>query len=296
MGVFRFWRVGLGAAIALTVTAAFATDPVNPYPECTRKPTPADTEGARGAHKAASQFYERGDYEKAYRYWSDAYGFDCMANDLLINIANAQEKKGDRPGAIVTLETYLKRSPPNPTLEEKVKNLKQLLAPPVPSAPPPASVATPPAATASASAPPVDSAPLPPPHDPQGPRPYGLYPWFVAGGGAAATVVGLILLPVGASSISSLNTSCPNRTCPPRLSNAQALADQGNMGRAEVGVGIAALSVGVLALGGGMVWQLLYNKPRPKTETPVNSGVKVGVDVAPLVGPGIVGGTVGGTF
>ena len=73
MRLLRLWRIGLGASIALSVSLAFATDPVSLYPECTRKPTSADLDGAKGAHKAASQFYDRGDYDKAVRYWSDAY-------------------------------------------------------------------------------------------------------------------------------------------------------------------------------------------------------------------------------
>ena len=47
------------------------------------KASAADQEGAKGAHKAASQFYDRGDYEKAIRYWTDAYGFDCNAHGVL---------------------------------------------------------------------------------------------------------------------------------------------------------------------------------------------------------------------
>ena len=143
MHLLRLWRIGLGAAIALSASLAFATDPVVPsYPECTHKASAADTEGAKGAHKAASQFYDRGDYDKAIRYWTDAYAFDCTAHGVLINIANAYEKQGDKASAVVALETFLRRSGADPTIEEKVRNLKQSLAPPVVTAVPSASLTT----------------------------------------------------------------------------------------------------------------------------------------------------------
>ena len=125
MRLLRTWGLGLGAAGALSVafcvsaTVALGQAPVA-YPECVKKPTPADTEGAKGAHKAASQFYDRAEYDKAIRYWNDAYSFDCTANDLLVNIANAYEKLGDVPATVATLEAYLKRTGPNQTLELKV--------------------------------------------------------------------------------------------------------------------------------------------------------------------------------
>src|SRR3954466_850591 len=126
MRVLRFWRFELCAALVMSAGLAFA-QPAGPYPECTHKPTPSDLEGAKGAHKAASQFYDRGDYDKAIRYWTDAYSFDCTAHGVLINIANAYEKKGERASAIVALETYLKRTGADPNIEEKVRNLKALL-------------------------------------------------------------------------------------------------------------------------------------------------------------------------
>ena len=131
MRLLRLWRIGLGAAIALSVSLAFATDPVGTsYPECTHKASAADIEGAKGAHKAASQFYDRGAYDKAIRYWTDAYAFDCTAHGVLINIANAYEKQGDKASAVVALETFLQRTGNDPTIEEKVRHLKQSMAPP----------------------------------------------------------------------------------------------------------------------------------------------------------------------
>ena len=120
MRVLRYWRLGLGAAFALSVSLAFAADPA-PYPECDHKPTPADLEGAKGAHRAASQFYDRGDYDKAIRYWLDAYTFDCTAHGVLQNIGNAYEKKGDSARALELYQRALSRGVKSPGLTEWIE-------------------------------------------------------------------------------------------------------------------------------------------------------------------------------
>jgi tetratricopeptide (TPR) repeat protein len=280
MRLIRFWRIGLGAAIALSVSLAFATDPVSPYPECTRKPSPADQDGAKGAHKAASQFYDRGDYEKAIRYWSDAYSFDCTAHGVLINIANAYEKQGDKAAAVTALETFLNRTGNDPTIAEKIKNLKQSMAPPVTTATAAASASVAPTAapTAIPSAEPV----APPPW----PKAYGRTPFIVVGGGAGVALIGGILLGVGTSAISSANANCPNRAC-----RNQADVDKGNSGRIEQGVGATGLVLGLAAVGGGLAWELLFNKPQIGTAPP-----KMGVHVLPAAGPHDAGLSVMGSF
>jgi tetratricopeptide (TPR) repeat protein len=283
MLVPRYWRIGLGAALALSVTAAFAADQVSPYPECSnRKPSAQDIEGAKGAHKAASQFYDRGDYDKAIRYWNDAYGFDCTANDLLINVANAQEKKGDRAAAVATLEVYLQRAGSNATIEQKVKNLKVLLAPTA-SATASAAPTAPPTAPPTASAAPT----TPPTAAPDGPRPFGSTPWIVVGGGSALVVVGAILLGVGAKTYSDADKACPKHdaTCPPDV------AANGNKGLAEKQAGTALLSVGLGAAAGGLVWQLFANKPQAQ-----GAPAKGGLKVLPAIGPRQGGITLGGAF
>jgi hypothetical protein len=281
MRLLRFWRIGLGAAIALSVSLAFATDPVSPYVECTRKPTAADQEGAKGAHKAASQFYDRGDYEKAIRYWTDAYSFDCTAHGVLINIANAYEKQGDKAAAVTALETFLKRTGNDPTIEEKIKNLKQSMAPP----PPTTATAAASASVAPTAAPTVipSAAPVAPP---AGPKPYGYTPFIVAGGGAGVALIGGILLGVGTGAISSVNASCPNRAC-----SSQADVDKGNAGRIEQGVGATGLVLGLAAVGGGLAWEFLFNKPRPAAPS-----AKVGVHLLPVAGPHDAGLSVLGSF
>ncbi len=292
MRVLRAWRVGVCAGVLLVAGWALAGDPAGEYPQCNRTPTPADLEGAKGAHKAATQFYERADYERAIQYWRDAYEFDCTAHGVLINIANAYEKKGDRERAIAALEAYLTRAPDAPdapTIQEKVQNLKSSLKP---------VVKPPPAPTASASAPPptpTASASAAPP--PEGPRPYGYNPWIAVGAGGAAMVVGAILVPVGLGAISDAEAECPGR-----VNCSQEVADKGNSGRTQAALGAAALGLGAAGVAGGLVWQFMFNKPAevaapaaaPAPAARKASGTRV--MVAPAVGPGFGGLSVGGKF
>ena len=287
MRLLRLWRIGLGASLALSVSLAFATDPVSLYPECTRKPTSADLDGAKGAHKAASQFYDRGDYEKAIRYWTDAYSFDCTAHGVLINIANAYEKLGDKPSAVGALETFLKRAGTDTTIEEKVRNLKQTAAPPVVTATPTVT------ATPSASAVPSATPKAIPSAVPRaGRKPFGYTPLIAAGGGAAVAIVGGVLLGVGTSAISSATDSCPERKCKPGPEAADQIS-KGNTGRVEQGIGATGLVLGLAAAGGGLAWEFLFNKPRPGAPP---RPAKVGIHVLPAAGPNEGGMSVSGSF
>lgn len=301
MRLLRTWGLGIGAVAALSVafcgsaTVALGQAPVAvgqapvSFPECVKKPTPADVEGAKGAHKAASQFYDRAEYDKAIRYWNDAYSFDCTANDLLVNIANAYEKLGDVPSTVATLETYLKRTGPNQTLELKVQNLRQRMTPTPTATVAPAPTAAP-TATALATAAPTA---LPP----AAPRPYGNTPWIVVGGGGVVALVGLILMPVGYGAISAAAAKCPSGSDGMHHCKTAAEVSKGTAGRAEVGAGWTMLSLGIAAVGGGMAWQLLYNKPRPAAPgQPPQEAPKTGVWVAPVAGPGLGGLSLGGSF
>ncbi len=274
-------RLAFGAAALLAVSVAIAQPAPNPYPECNRKPTPADVEGAKGAHKAASQFYDRGNYENAIRYWNDAYSFDCTAHGVLLNIANAHEKKGDKQSAVTALETYLKRAGNDPTIEEKVKNLKQQLAPPPTVTAPPTA---PPTSTASAPPPPPSASASSAP--PDAPRPFGFAPWIVVGVGGAALLTGAILIPLGLGDVSQAEKECPTRKgC------SQATTDLGNAGRTKVGAGGAMVGIGVAAVAGGLVWQLVFNKPVAK-----NAKTGGRTFVAPMLGPNVGGAVVNGAF
>jgi tetratricopeptide (TPR) repeat protein len=273
MRALWFWRAALGAApVMLVASSALAADPAS-FGPCTHVPTAADVDGAKGAHKAASQFFERADYDRAIQYWRDAYGFDCTKPAILLNVASAYEKKGDRAAAVATLENYLERAPKAPdatTIAERMKNLKATLEPvaPTPAPTPPPVAAPPPAET-----------PAPEPTA-AGKRPYGLTPIIVAGSGGALALIGAVLLPIGLGEIDEANSGCPQRTnCAPSI------AETGNNGRTKVLVGEIGIGVGVAAIAGGLVWQFVYNKPKPAA-----------VSVAPLTGPGVAGMAMAGRF
>jgi len=264
----------LASAGVLVPALVTAQDGGHTYAPCSREPTDSDVEGAKGAHKAATQFFERGDYARAIQYWNDASEFDCTKPALLLNIANAQEKKGDTKAAVATLEVYLERAPEAEdaaTVRAKVENLKAALAPAPTSAPTAAPTAT------------DEPPPPPPPPEAEGERPYGVIPWFVAGGGLAVSIGGLIPLLIGQSKVSDAEEQCPTHNdC---TAEVKATGDSGNDLRLA---GSIILPVGIVALGGGLVWQFVFNQPAPAAAT--------GITVVPRAGPDSAGLVVGGAF
>ncbi|WP_129347069.1 tetratricopeptide repeat protein [Sorangium cellulosum] len=286
--MFRTWLVGLGAGVFLAAGLALAGDPAVEYPECHRTATPADLEGAKGAHKAATQFYERADYDRAIQYWKDAYQLDCSAHPVLINIANAYEKKGDRAQAIAALETYLARTPDAPdtqTIRDKIQNLRNTIRPeqPAPTASQSASapVAPPPPPTASVA--PSFTAEPPPPQPP-----YGYAPLTVTGAGVVTLLVGGILTSSGLSDVADAENGCPTRTnCPPDL------AEQGNDGRSRATVGGVLIGLGAAGVAGGLIWQLGFNHPQPSAGSLASDHE---LRVTPVAGPGTAGLGLSGRF
>lgn len=267
-----------GAVLAAAVVGStLAQGEVPTYPDCAKKASPDDLRAAKGAHEAASGFYDRADYDRAIRNWRDAYEFDCNAHRLLINIANAYEKKGDREAAVATLEAYLKRVPGDDLIQTRTKNLRDALKP-QPSVVPTATPTATPSATPTTT--PSTSPTVPPP---TGKRPHGSTPLIVAGAGAGVAVVGVILLGVGIGDLASADAACPNKQC--RDASAQ---DQGNRGLALAGVGGAAVAVGGLAAIGGLVWHFGFNKPAPQASARRPFEL-VAPRLTPVLGPGHAG-------
>lgn len=295
MRLLRTWLVGLGAGISLAAGLALAGDPAVQYPECNRTATAADLEGAKGAHKAATQFYERADYDRAIQYWKDAYQLDCSAHGVLINIANAYEKKGDRAEAITALETYLARSPDAPdaqTIQDKIQNLRNSLrAPTTPTASASGSglPATPPVPTASATASADASARVPVVPPPPTEPPHGYAPWIVTGAAVVPLLAGAILTSSGVAAISEAEESCPTRKgCAPGV------AEQGNDGRTQAAVGGVLLGLGAAGIAGGLIWQLAFNTPPSPAHDASSPGPVV--RVTPAAGPGMTGVGLTGRF
>lgn len=283
---------GLIAGGSLIAGMALAQDPQNPFAgECNRTATPEEVEGARGAHQAAKQFYERAEYARAIQYWRDVFNFDCNAIGTLLNIANAYERLGDRQNAIFALEVYVKRVPEGTDvskIQTRIQNLKDLQAQAAASASA--------AASANAPPPPSASAPPPPPSATTPPvmvKPYGTTPWAVVGVGAAVAVVGAIMLPIGLdkteksgcypASPGSTTYYCPNDTA---LKTA-------NVGTTLVPAGKVALGIGGAAMVGGLIWEFLANQPvAQEPDKPMTGRVRL----SPAVSPNMTGALIHGTF
>jgi tetratricopeptide (TPR) repeat protein len=292
--------IGLMIGVSLAAGIALADEP-NPFAvECNRTATEEDLQGAKGAHQAARQFYERGEYARAIQYWKDVYNLDCNAVGTLFNIANAYEKLGDRKNAIFALEAYLKRDPEAPDtqkIQTRIENLRSLLnsqPTATPTTTPTASVGPVPTSTPTA----VPTAPPPPE------KPFGVAPWITVGVGGAALIAGAILVPLGSDNVFSLieDGRCYERPDDKDGKNpvrywcsSKEAADQAARGQNQVVTGKILLGVGVAALAGGLVWEFLANKPvQPSTEADAAKNTKV--RVTPSVGPGMSGVVVQGSF
>ncbi len=307
--------VGFVVGVTLATGMAMADGPQNPFAgDCNRTATDEDVEGAKGAHKAARQFYERGEYARAIQYWRDVFNLDCNAVGTLLNIANAYEKLGDRQNAIFALEAYLKRAPDAPDaskIQTRVKNLKDLQA----------SQATTASASSTATIAPTSSSIRPDLPPPPPVKPYGVAPWITVGVGGAALVAGAILLPIGIMNVDGAQgegkcVEVINTKPPEGLSEAvlykdylspkkdtgkwwcgtnQAAHDQAALGQSQVLIGKIALGVGGAAVAGGLVWELLFNKPVAQSTTPAEKTTGH-VRITPAVGPGMSGVLVHGSF
>lgn len=290
-------RVVFGAsALFLVASVALADDPV-PFPECTKTPSADDVEAAKQSHTIAASRFNLQDWDKAIEFWRQAYGLDCTAHALLVNIANAYEKKGDKRNAVVALETYLVRATGAPDLvkvNERVVDLKKNLEP-LPAVTATATATAVVTATATTIAPP-----------PPLPRPYGSIPLVVAGVGGALAIAGAIMIPVGLGPYNDSLSQCNQfdaegrRVCPPNVEDPEGLVARGNAGRITWNAGAAFLGIGIAAAAGGLGFHFIFNKPQAAASTPPKSAVpppaKARLDVVPVVGPQLGGLIVTGKF
>ena len=246
------------------------------------------------------------------------FHLDCNATGTLLNIANAYERLADLQNAIFALEAYVKRKPDADDVEKikrRIENLRTRLA----SMPAPT-------ASASASAAPTTSASIgtPPELPPPPPvKPYGVAPWITVGVGGAALVAGAILLPIGLGNVGDVQKSAPGgedvssrgsgcfevekntRTAIAKskpgsgqwLCVDQASYDQAVRGQYQSLFGKIALGVGGAAVAGGIVWELLFNKPvAAGSTTPAEKKPTGSVHFAPSFSPDMTGAFVHGSF
>ncbi len=274
----RSLRLLLAAAIVLWLAVGSGVAFGQAYPVCNRKPSPSDVEGAKGAHLAAKRFYDKGEYDNAIKFWETAYGFDCTAHRLLINIGNAYEKLGNKQRAITAFETYVKRAGrgADQTIKDKVVNLKKQLhkVEPIPTAPTATTTGT--------------DIPIPPP-DEDDDEPSNVGPWILVGTGGAVTLIGAILLGVGTGKVSEAEAECDDHKCPP---GKEEYADIGNTGRILTGIGGVSLGLGLAAVAGGLVWYFVSGSDDDESADEEAASFSV----TPVAGPGYGGIGIGGRF
>ncbi len=238
-----------------------------PYPACSNKTplTKGETDGAHYAYLAGRQSFDEGDYATAITYFRDAYRRDCTKHELLPTIARAYELSQNRPEALLALETFLKRVPPNDANVEPVKkriaNLRSqsdsrpAAAPSTPSGAPAANASTPDVGSSGAS-PSANMTSLA-----TKPASASALPWGLTGVGAVAAVVGTVMMVGGFEKRSDAAAACPKsdtggRSCPAGVDSNQ-VQKKHDDGTQQAATGGIVLGVGAAAVVGGVVWILL---------------------------------------
>ncbi len=272
-----------GGLIVAPVAAVLAGDSMEPYPSCHEEPSPAQRQAAQGAFQAGSGSYQEGDYTKAIEYWRDAYRRDCTAHLLLLNLANAYERLGDRRAAVFALKTYLERQKDiqdRSILERRVQNLEEQIA-----AAQAASAKAATAAAASSSAPSSSSKPPPSPPVETSRAGKSITPWIVVGAGGVITVVGALVYAGGNTKVKDAEAACPNHQC-----TDPSVQASGNDGRTQMNVGGAMIGIGLVGVAGGLVWHYVLDKPSQSTAASTSPLLQ------PALGPGYAGMSYGGSF
>jgi hypothetical protein len=308
----RMRRSATTSPLALVVVAAFVAPAVlpvlvaraettAPYGACTAPTPKASQEAAKTLFGLGRKSYEQGNDAEAIKYWRDSFDKDCNATPMLLNLANAYQRAGNNEGAILSLETYLKREPnaeDASTITARIENIRAKMkpataAPPTASAAPTTTAAVGPATSASS-----DALPPPPPEDGQS---FSYTPWIVAGGGLVVAAVGggLMFKSLGdksdikdridASAKANIPTykagdcfDTPPGTC------AQAKKDSDSAQKKAVIFGVVG-GVGAAALIGGVVWGVTSLKKK-------DSAPAAATSLTPTFAPGYSGLSLSGSF
>jgi hypothetical protein len=259
--------------LSVGVPALAAAGEGGAFPSCgSRAPTADDVAAAKKTFELANRYLGEADYDRAIRYYLDAYRTDCTAHKLLGYVARAHELKGEREEAVRALEVYLERSPKaddRATVERRIANLKAQLAaaPPEPTPPPAPASSVAPAPPPAEERPPVQRADAPPPHG--GPS---FLPWVVVGVGLTTAAAGGALYGFGTSQVNDAEAACGGfEGCLP------AVAAKGNGGRDLQIVGVTMLAAGGAAVASGLVWRWLTRRPESHGAAPFRLVPAVGV-------------------
>jgi hypothetical protein len=294
----RLLALSLAAVIAVPCfvgvrNAEAQSTSLTPYPACTNKPTPQDSEAAHSAYNLGKRFFEESDYGSASHNFIDAFKLDCTKPELLLNIARANELLGNRPEAVHALETYLQRSPTmgaddKQQLQRRIDNLKAAIAAQITVAPTPTPTVTPPLAPTTAPPPPIVPPPPPPPAEV---AKHTALPWVVASIGGVAAVTGLIVYIVGAGDVSDAKNKCNGNTSSCKDASA---VSEGNTGNHLETAGSVVGYTGIGIAAAGVLWHFL--EPTGQASSTTTSAEAPKTSFAPLLGPGLAGASVVGRF
>jgi tetratricopeptide (TPR) repeat protein len=259
----RIRRFGLCLAAAGSISAVADADEVaaNGGDPCTESSTARDPEAARVAFRAGQTAFSEGGYARAVELWKQAYGDDCTAHALLLNLAMAEELLGRPDDAIHTLTLFNKRSPSSPYVDANVKRIQrlQLTA----------------AGTRDGA---MRGRELSIPADRPTSDEDGLelsLPLVVSVAGGAVAAVGTVLFFEGRASAGSAEERCrgPRQAC----GDVDGAID-GERARARAQVGGWMAGAGLVTTAGGLVWHFLVDAPTPLDQR-ATGGFVVSADV-----------------
>jgi tetratricopeptide (TPR) repeat protein len=285
--------LGLSASVA---SAQVAKGETKPYPECTRDPTEGDVGAAKGAFQAGQASFNEADYDRAIFYWEDAFRRDCTANALLMNLARAYELQGNKPQAVIALETFLARQPDSSQRDQITRRI-DVLNNQIEQDKQHAQVQPNPQTTTQANPQTTQPTQTPPPDqggttepEPTSSGSRSIVPLVVAGGGVVIGVVGAVLYFPAKSDIDRLRGLCETTPdgktlCsdqPGGPSGAQ-LAQEGNSARSKATLG-SILGIGGAAIAvGGVVWYFLQPKKADVANAAPAPRLFGAVDVTPVL-------------
>jgi tetratricopeptide (TPR) repeat protein len=240
----RGWALRGLSVCYLIASGAIAQEPqMTSGDRCTESNSAKDPEAARVAFRAGQTAFSEGGYERAFELWNQAYGDDCTAHALLLNLAMAQELLGRPEDAIQTLTLFNRRSPGSPYVDANVKRIEHLqLA----------------AAEKARARSHRESAPVERPASADG---ISLsLPWVVGVTGTAVAVVGTVLFVEGRSSASAADENCGSSR---QACTAIEPVVDGERARTRAQVGGWMAGAGLVTAAGGLVWHLLSGTQRP---------------------------------
>lgn len=220
------------------------------------KPSPksgAKAGGGKAEFEKAMRFYQAQEYEAALPWFQRAYELSGRRPSTIRALAQCERSLKLYERAIEHFREYLATQPTPSDAEsvsETVRLLEEIVAEKSREATPPPkdepkeelalvpAVADPPAPPAPPLV--VETAPEPEPK---------LAAWSLVGGGGAAIVAGTVLLALGLSAASTVESA-------PAGTPFEAVRGDADAAPVLSGVGIGLLAAGALATGGGLVWLL----------------------------------------